>query len=652
MLPGGDDMQIWGHRGAYSERPENTLHAFARAVELGVDGVERDIQLSKDGEAVVIHDERIDRVSNGVGWVGDYTLQELKKFNFNKKQISEPKFMEIPTLREVLELLKPHNNIKINIELKTGARDYYLIEEKTIALVKEYGLLERVLFSSFNHFTMQILKYLEPNAKIGLLCGGAVINTARECLALGASALNMDARAMRLFGIVEEAVTLGIEVNIWGTKSAEDLLYAKEKMVNAVIVNNIADAMNVLQNAADNAVQVNNAVNNGILCWYPFAQNSSVLDLSDGFLTALLKEKCGKILDESSDEKADYAVVFEPKEISSSYLQNLYSRLKPAGKLLLVFENPYGIKKICRESFNIRNSTDREQIKEMLKYAGFRKQKWYYPLGNHRAALEVFSDNFMPNEFLGNKPFHGLFQNEICLLQHGVKTGILEHISSGYLVEALVSETDENCEADYAKITLYRSTDKRFATVLNSGGTVKKEALCQDAKPRLKNICENHRILNELGIAAVPVNLEPDGNSVSMQKYSEPVLWDYWLEKIKAGKLDENEMLEQFDCIRDSIFRVFEKTKKCFWELVPANAFYNEAKKQMTFFDQEFSSENMDPNVAVVRAIQAIKYQPLLDEWNSTSGMYEKLQERYFVKENFNELLDIAEKTTYYVFRG
>lgn len=644
-------MQIWGHRGAYSERPENTLHAFARAVELGADGVELDIQLSKDGEAVVIHDERIDRVSNGVGWVGDYTLQELKKFNFNKKQISEPKFMEIPTLREVLELLKPHNNIKINIELKTGARDYYLIEEKTITLVKEYGLLERVLFSSFNHFTMQILKYLEPSAKIGLLCGGAVINTACECLALGACALNMDARAMRLFGVVEEAVTLGIEVNIWGTKSAEDLLYAKEKMVNAVIVNNIADAMNVLQNAADNAVQINNAVNNGILCWYPFAQNSSVLDLSDGFLTALLKEKCGRILDESSDEKADYAVVFEPREISSPFLRNLHSRLKATGKLLLIFENPCGIKKITREPFNVKNSTGKEQVKGMLEFAGFKKQKWYYPLGDHRAAFEIFSDSFMPNEFLANKPFNGLSQNEVRLLQNFVRMGIFEQMNSSYLVEALAG-TDENCEADYAKITLYRSTDKRFATVLNSGGTVKKEALCQDAKPRLKNICENHRILNELGIAAVPVNLEPDGNSVSMPKYSEPVLWDYWLEKIKAGKLDENEMLEQFDYIRDSIFKVFEKTKKCFWELVPANAFYNEAKRQITFFDQEFSSENMDPNIAIVRAIQAIKYQPLLSEWDKTGTLHGKLKERYSVKENFKKLLKTAKDRTVYVFAG
>ena len=64
--------------------PENTLDAFRKAVEMGADGIELDVQMTKDGELVVIHDETINRVSNGKGWVKDYTYEELKKFNFNK----------------------------------------------------------------------------------------------------------------------------------------------------------------------------------------------------------------------------------------------------------------------------------------------------------------------------------------------------------------------------------------------------------------------------------------------------------------------------------------------------------------------------------------------------------------------------------------
>ncbi|MCL2101825.1 MAG: hypothetical protein FWH22_08965 [Fibromonadales bacterium] len=624
-------MQIWGHRGAYSEMPENTLQAFARAAELGADGVELDIHLTKDGEIVVTHDERIDRLSNGTGWVKDYTLQELKKFNFNKRQISEPKFMEIPTLREVLELLKPHKNIVINIEIKNGIVGYYLIEEKAWELVKELEMLERVLFSSFNHFTMQIIKALDPNAKTALLCGGGITITAQECLALGASALNIDAHGMKQFGVVGEAVALGVEVNVWGISSAEDLLHANNAGVNSVIVNNIAYTKNVLANAV---AANSNSLHNGILCWYPFAQNSSVLNL-----------KCNEI----PNGENDYIIAYEPKEISKYYLQNLYSKLKANGKLLLVFENPCGIKKMCRETFNIEKM-DKKQIKEMLFEAGFKKQKWYYPVGDHRAALEVFSENALPNEFFGSKPFYGLSTSEARLLQNSVKIGIFENICNSYLVEALVSEDDESCEVDYAKITLYRNANKRFATVLNSNNIAKKEALHIDAAPRLKILYENHKILEELGISVIPVNLEPNGNFVSMPKCTDPVLWDYWLEKIKRNCLEEDEVLASFDYIKDSIFKVFGKTKKCFWELVPANAFYNEAKKQITFFDQEFSSKNMEPNVALARAIHSIKYQPLLDEWNKSNGIYEKLKERYSVRENFEELLKIAHGRTEYAF--
>lgn len=76
--------KVWAHRGASAYAPENTLEAFRLAAEQKADGVELDVQLSKDGELVVIHDETIDRVSNGSGYVRDYTLEELKRFHFNR----------------------------------------------------------------------------------------------------------------------------------------------------------------------------------------------------------------------------------------------------------------------------------------------------------------------------------------------------------------------------------------------------------------------------------------------------------------------------------------------------------------------------------------------------------------------------------------
>ena len=76
---------IWAHRGASGSAPENTLVAFKRAIDLGADGIELDIQLTKDDEIVVCHDEKIDRTSDGKGWLKDYTLEELRTFNFNQQ---------------------------------------------------------------------------------------------------------------------------------------------------------------------------------------------------------------------------------------------------------------------------------------------------------------------------------------------------------------------------------------------------------------------------------------------------------------------------------------------------------------------------------------------------------------------------------------
>ena len=78
---------VWAHRGASGYAPENTLAAFQKAVDLGADGVELDIQLTKDDQIVVIHDETIDRTSDGKGWIKDYTLEELRAFNYNRTNL-------------------------------------------------------------------------------------------------------------------------------------------------------------------------------------------------------------------------------------------------------------------------------------------------------------------------------------------------------------------------------------------------------------------------------------------------------------------------------------------------------------------------------------------------------------------------------------
>lgn len=161
---------IWAHRGCSMMNPENTLPAFKKAAELeGITGIEFDVQLTNDGEIVVIHDERVDRTTDGTGNVCDYTLAELKKLS-----ITGDDSYRIPTLREVLELLKPYcvnKGLRLNIELKNSVVRYEGMEQKVIDMVSEYGIESYVVYSSFNHDSIGLVRQLKADADVAYLAG-------------------------------------------------------------------------------------------------------------------------------------------------------------------------------------------------------------------------------------------------------------------------------------------------------------------------------------------------------------------------------------------------------------------------------------------------------------------------------------------------
>jgi glycerophosphoryl diester phosphodiesterase len=233
---GKQGTQIWAHRGASGYAPENTLTAFQIAVDMGADGVELDVQLTKDDRLVVIHDETIDRVSNGMGCVKDYTLADLKRFNFNKKGITPPLFTEIPTLEEVLKLLAD-TNLVVNIELKTGLFFYDGIEEKTLSAVSSFGMDERAVYSSFNHYSVMRIKALAPKAKTGLLFGDGVIVTAEACERLGVTATHPDMGALMYPGFMRDAHARGVKVHAWTANDEASMLFCVESRVDAMITN-------------------------------------------------------------------------------------------------------------------------------------------------------------------------------------------------------------------------------------------------------------------------------------------------------------------------------------------------------------------------------------------------------------------------------
>ncbi|MDP4161619.1 MAG: glycerophosphodiester phosphodiesterase [Bacillota bacterium] len=142
--------QVFAHRGYSAAFSENTMTSFIEAEKTGCDGLEMDVQLTKDGEVVVIHDEKVDRTTSGTGFVKDFTYKELRNLNANKMGVKkEP----IPSLEELLEWLQS-NKLICNIEFKNGIIRYEGMEEKVIELVRKYGLTDRIVFSSFNHYSI------------------------------------------------------------------------------------------------------------------------------------------------------------------------------------------------------------------------------------------------------------------------------------------------------------------------------------------------------------------------------------------------------------------------------------------------------------------------------------------------------------------
>lgn len=164
--------EIYAHRGNRAYFPENTLPAFQSAIDLKVDGIELDIHLTKDNQLVVIHDEKIDRTTNGKGFVKDYTLSELKKLDagswFNEQFIG----VTIPTLEEVIELLNKNNFTgMLNIEVKTDHIEYYGIEAAVVELLHTSKRTFNYMYSSFNFDTIERLNFLDSQAEKAYILG-------------------------------------------------------------------------------------------------------------------------------------------------------------------------------------------------------------------------------------------------------------------------------------------------------------------------------------------------------------------------------------------------------------------------------------------------------------------------------------------------
>lgn len=206
-----------GHRGYPARYPENTISSFQAAIELGYTHIELDVHLSKDGIPVVMHDYRIDRLTDGSGEIRSYTFNELKKF---RVMINE----RIPSLEEVLLLAK--NQIIVSIELK-NTKLYKGIEEKVYEVIQEVDMMDQVYVISFNHSSLTKLRKISNEIKIGPLVKKLKGSHFRLINRLNARYLAVRQDTLDE-GDIRKCEELGVQLVAWTVNQEERMRYFKQ----------------------------------------------------------------------------------------------------------------------------------------------------------------------------------------------------------------------------------------------------------------------------------------------------------------------------------------------------------------------------------------------------------------------------------------
>ncbi len=374
-----------------------------------------------------------------------------------------------------------------------------------------------------------------------------------------------------------------------------------------------------------------------VFCWYPF------------------------------EDGVNYETVMDPDDLSTEALLGYRKKLGPHGRLLLAFENPFGLRywngkrsPVTGQSFDSITGRDGSagmaELKIRLAQAGFAGQKWYFPLTDHWFTSEVYSESYMPDELLNQRFTPYMADNEVYQFDETpmyrgiIRNGAFALMCGAYMVEARASALDAACPVDYAAVTAYRAPQSRFATTLRNDGTVRKTPLCPEGQAGIRRIMRINGELSALGVNVLPMRVER--GALVMPRVNLPTLWDYWAKKHTRGELAPDEMFGHFDRIRDCIY-LAAKNGGCYWELVPANCFFDEKTDELIFFDQEYCWDGVTPDAAVVRALWALKYSPVFSCEPRAAEWLEHLKARYGVGDRWKELSLIADgKMTAGVFNN
>ena len=246
------NVNIIAHRGANKRAPQNTLPAFQKAIEMGTDGFETDVHLTKDNVPVICHNYTIDETSNGTGEIEKMTLEELKKYDFGSYYSKDFKGTPLPTLEEFLQLAKGKGLKILNIELKpekdTARRE--ILVRKTLELVEQYGMSDILLISSFSTEILEYIKQIDPKCQTAYLypCGYfraylAVLPPIKLMKSMSCKAAHPHKLCIK-DSFVKKAHENDIDVNVWTVNESEEI----RKMIKAGVDGIITDCPDRVRN--------------------------------------------------------------------------------------------------------------------------------------------------------------------------------------------------------------------------------------------------------------------------------------------------------------------------------------------------------------------------------------------------------------------
>jgi glycerophosphoryl diester phosphodiesterase len=233
------------------------LAAFRRAVEIGVDYIELDLHLTKDGEVVVIHDDELERTTNGRGLVHEATLADVRAldagswFNRQYPDKAKPEFAgeKIPTLQEALDLVRG-TNTKLYLETKNGP--FYLpdLEERIVELIQRSRMQAQVVVESFDHASVKKIKRLDPSLRTAILVGCKPIDPTLNAQAAQANEL-APAWVFATPDFVEAAHRHGYRVMVWTVDDASVMRQMIANGVDGIMTNDPALLKQILHGTAD-----------------------------------------------------------------------------------------------------------------------------------------------------------------------------------------------------------------------------------------------------------------------------------------------------------------------------------------------------------------------------------------------------------------